>query len=597
MALTYRYRNVAILAIGLGLGAVVLPGCKLFEEEADDAKKTVKDAVSSEVKGRVTDNRGQPVAGATVRLYDLLDNTDFVEGSDIGSLEAYIDREAVLSSQNDRRSAVTEADGRFSFETLPSAFLAVATSETCSAGFAGFDEETGVLNLDTLIKPSFKNGLSFSVPPFVLACADPPVVGPDGNTEESPPFEPEPPPPPSCDSAMCGWAGGHCEAEACVITCAVLSCAESGGSCVEGACVVPPTCDASACASAGGTCDGDSCITPTCDATACATAPGSCSADGTRCDVPPCFAAELDCEAAGGACTDDGANCELPACKSDEDCEAAQPGSWCDHPGEVGLAKCEPPAPGEIVPPVEALGWTELRITDSEGALLADASDADQRIAGKDIPEDGVVRVYGKYSGSAETAYVQVQSGSQKCARLRPRTDFIPVTLEEGVLASSEEDYVELVLHGGCQKIQLSTSNVLGAGERSFIVDIGDRCAPPRHAFVAILTWDGGRRRHADLDLSVWNGQGELVHVGRKQARWGWLRRHGRGPGPEVFVSNDALEGPFTVKVQFFSGRPREVRGKLRILRTVDGEARDETFAFTVRKPKDVVEIGVFPAR
>ncbi|HMI90212.1 MAG TPA: hypothetical protein VK509_02560, partial [Polyangiales bacterium] len=454
---------------------------------------------------------------------------------------------------------------------------------------------TGVLSLSTLIKPSFKNGLSFSVPEFVLACAEPPAeVAPEGNTEECPPFEPEPPPPPTCDSAMCVAAGGHCEGQACVITCAVASCEESGGSCVEGECVVPPTCNVSACSSAGGTCQGDSCVTPTCDATACATSRGKCSADGRSCEIPTCFAAEIDCWTAGGICADDGASCELPACKSDEDCAAAQPGSWCDHPGEHGLAKCEPPVPDEIVPPVEALGWTELRITDSEGKLLADASEADRRIAGMDIPDDGVVRVYGKYSGSAETAYVQVQTGGQKCSRLRPRTDFFEVTLEDGVLTGSEEDYVELVLHGGCQKIQLSTSDVLGQGERSFVVDVGDSCAPPRHAFIAILTWEGGRRRHADLDLNVWNGQGELVNVGRRQARWGWLRRHGRGSGPEVFESDDPTDGPFTIKVQFFSGRPRDVRGKLRILRTVDGEFRDETFTFTVRRPKDVAEIGVF---
>jgi hypothetical protein len=258
------------------------------------------------------------------------------------------------------------------------------------------------------------------------------------------------------------------------------------------------------------------------------------------------------------------------------------------------MAKCEPPVPGEITPPVEALGWTELRITDSEGKLLADASSENKRIEDADIPEDGIVRVYGKYSGAATTAYVQVQTGGQKCTRLPPRTDFTEVELEDGVVSSDEGDYVELVLHGGCQKIQLSTANVLGQGERSFMVDIGDRCAPPRHNFIAILTWKAGRRAPADLDLNVWDREGELVHVGRKQARWGRLWRHGRGPGPEVFFGDSAADGPFTIKVQFFSGRPRDVEGKVRILRRVDGHFRDESFTFVVRKPKDVAEIGVF---
>ena len=93
----------------LAFGALGLAGCDLFEDEAEDAKKTVEEAVSSEVTGRVTDNRGEGVAGVTVRLYDLLDNTDFVGGSDIAALEAYIDREAVLASNNDVASTVTKA--------------------------------------------------------------------------------------------------------------------------------------------------------------------------------------------------------------------------------------------------------------------------------------------------------------------------------------------------------------------------------------------------------------------------------------------------------------------------------------------------------
>jgi hypothetical protein len=597
MSTTRRYRNAWLVTSVLGFAAGALSGCKMVEDEADDAKKTVEDAVSSEVKGRVTDNRGEAVAGATVRLYNLLDNTDFVEGSDLGSLEAYIDREAVLASDNDVGSAVTDAQGRVTFEVLPSAFLAVATSATCSAGFAGFEEETGVLNLDTLIKPRLKDGLSFSIPTFVLACQTPPeVVGPVGNTEECPPFEPEPPPPPTCDVAMCTAAGGECDGEACVITCAPEMCEQSGGSCVDGECVVPPSCDATACAEAGGSCVGADCVTPACNAKTCAEARGSCNADASQCEIPACFATEAECLNAGGACSTDGTTCLLPACSTDAECAAAQPGSWCSEPGDIAKAKCEPPAPGEITPPVEALGWTEFRITDLEGNVLADASTASKRIEGDDIPEDGLVRIYGKYSGAATDVFVQVQTGGQKCSRLRPRTDFIDAAIEGGVLTSSDGDYVELVLHGGCQKIQLSTSNVLGQGERSFTVDSGDECARPRSPFIAILTWKAGHRQPADLDLNVWNGEGELVHVGRKQARWGRLRRHGKGPGPEVFAADGAAEGPFTIKVQFFSGRPRDVEGKIRILRIVDGDFRDESFTFVVRRPKDVAEIGVFSA-
>jgi hypothetical protein len=582
-------------SLRLLLGAALLAGCKQVDDTLGDAEDTVDDVVSSEVTGRVEDDRGEPVAGVRVRIYDLLDNTHFVEGSDIGSAEAYIDREAVLESDNDVGDARTGEDGRFVIEDVtPSAFLAVATHEACAAGFAGFDDETGVLNLDTLITPSFDDGLRFPIPGFVLACATAPEVGPDGNSEEAPPVDPELPIV-TCDEDSCAAAGGACEGEACVLTCTAASCGASGGSCVDGECVLP-ACDSSACGDLGGLCDGDTCVVAACDTATCGAARGTCSADANACNIPPCFAAEADCTSAGGACSADGAICELPVCSADEDCQAAQPGAYCSHPGDVELARCEPPEPAEIVPPVEALGWTALLVTDADGDVLADAGSDNQRIAAGDLPEDGVVRIHGGYDGSATTAFIQLQSGGQSCPNLPPRTDFIAVDLVDGELASERGAYVELVLHGGYQKLQLSTSDVLGDGESSYVVEIGEPCTPPTHPFVATLSWDAGPGQPADLDLVVWNGDGELVFVGKKQAAWGRLALEGKGPGPEVFEATDTAQGPFTVKVQFFSGKPRDIEGKLRIQRTVDGQLRDETFGFIVSRPKDVAVIGVFAA-
>jgi hypothetical protein len=201
--------------------------------------------------------------------------------------------------------------------------------------------------------------------------------------------------------------------------------------------------------------------------------------------------------------------------------------------------------------------------------------------------------VSGEYSGDETTAYVMVQSGGSECSDFAPRTDFTRVDLVDGQLTTDKGEFLEVALHGGCQEIQLSTSDVVGEGDRSFIVEVGYRCEPPVEPFTAILTWDAGPGEPADLDLNVWNADGDLLFVGSKQAAWGKLEE-GKGPGPEVFRSDDVEQGPFTIKVQFFSGKPRDIEAKVRIIRNVDGVLRDDSYVGTVSRPKDVTEIGVF---
>jgi hypothetical protein len=528
-----RWSTLAIA--GMSACALLFAGCK----EAEDA-------LSSDVTGQVLDNRGEPVAGATVRLYSLLDNSDFVEGSDITSAEAYIDREAVLASRNWLATAQTGDDGRCEMGAIPQAFLAVAVKDGCSAGFAGFDEETGVLNVDTLIAPNFEDGLSFEVDAFVLACASPPEVGPEGNGPDAPGFEP-PPNAVSCDEETCTAAEGNCDGDRCVIACSAELCEAAGGACEDGVCAMA-ACDEAACADAG------------------------------------------------GSCSDDGTSCLLPACNSDADCQAGQPGAFCENPGDVELSECRPPAPGEITPPSAAAGFTGFRVTDLVGNVLADAAEGNRVLDAASTPADGLVRVYGDYAGEATTGYLQVQSGGQHCEGFPPRTDYISFDLLDGKLMTEKGDFLELALHGGYQQLQLSTSDVVGAGERSFVVQVGEPCALPAQPFSATLTWDAGPGEPADLDLNVWNAAGELVFVGSKQAAWGQLK-DSKGPGPEVFESSDVTQGPFTIKVQFFSGKPRPLEGKVRILRSVAGEFSDETYVFTINRPKDVIEVGVFTSQ
>jgi hypothetical protein len=533
----YSYgRCLLRLAIGLGVGGIALLGCK-----------QTHDVLDTDITGRVLDNRGEPVEGVTVRLFGLLDNTNFVEGSDIESAEAYIDREAVLASRDTVATGQTGADGRFGLAAIPNAFLAVAVKDGCSPSFAGFDDATGVLNVNTLLTPNFSGGLNFEIPNFTVACATPPDdLSEDGSGPDAPAFDPPAPVVAACDPVSCEAAEGACQAGACVSTCNAETCVAAGGSCVAGACV-----------------------TPACDAALCA--------------------------AEGGACNADASSCTLPACASDDDCDARQPGAFCENPGDVALAACQAPLPDEIIPPAVAEGWTSCKVTDSGGTVLADASTANGVVSATAVPDDGVVRIYGDYGGSATKVYVQVQSGGSSCANFPPRTDFIPVDVVAGKIATDKGGYLELALHGGYQRIQLTTSDSLGVGERSFVIEFGEPCAPPAHAFTAILTWDCGFGDPVDLDMSIWNGDGRALCTGNKGSDWGKLR-DGKSPGPEVFESDEVSKGPFTIKVGFFCGRPRPIAGKVRIIRTLGGQLVDETFAFSVNRPNVVAEVGVFAA-
>src|SRR6476620_8402804 len=144
------------------LGGTALLGCST----AKDVGRSATEALETDVTGRVQDDRGEPVAGMSIRLYGLLENTEFVEGGDVRSGRAYIDREAVLASGNTVASGETDVDGRFKLSAIPNAFLAVVAKDDCSPAFAGFDEATGVLSVDTLISPSFSGGLNFEIPAF-----------------------------------------------------------------------------------------------------------------------------------------------------------------------------------------------------------------------------------------------------------------------------------------------------------------------------------------------------------------------------------------------------------------------------------------------
>jgi hypothetical protein len=555
-------RYITLGGLGLGLGTALLGACD------SDAAKEINKTLEADVRGQVLDNRGKPVAGATVRLYALTDNTNFVKGGDITSAEAYIDKEAVLASDNAVSSGDTDAEGRFKLGIIPNAFFAVVKKEGCSAGMLGFNQDTGVLNVDTLIKPKIDGAVKFDLPNFTIACADPPPkVEAEGNTPESPKIEPPPPAPVTCDAEQCAASGGKCEGNACHVTCDVAACTSTGGTCVDGACKPPAAaCDAAKCTAAGGTCEG----TPPTDA----------------CKLPP-----------------------PAACKADADCAKAQPGAYCTDPGDVAKAKCHPPEPAECTPPPKPPppnqpqpGWAKFLLKDpANDKVIADASTANQVVPRAALPPDGRVRVVAEYTGPSPKAFLQVQSGGSSCtdASLKPSTDYLGIPISNKQLGGADGDFMDRVMHGG----QISDNPALGQGERSFTIDIGDRCSKPAQALVAYLYWDGGKDDPVDLDLNIWNGKGQHVFVGFKNSSWGALRQHTRAPGPEVFASaayGTALQGnqgPYNMKVVFFSGKPRPVEGRLYLVRLLPGKVVSRTtYKFVLNKPNDVAEIGVFDA-
>ena len=87
-----------------------------------------------------------------------------MEGSDINSASAYIDREVVLASNNALGTAETGADGRFRLSGIPECVPRSGGQGDCSPGF-GASTRRRVLNVNTALAPSFSGGLNFEIPP------------------------------------------------------------------------------------------------------------------------------------------------------------------------------------------------------------------------------------------------------------------------------------------------------------------------------------------------------------------------------------------------------------------------------------------------
>jgi hypothetical protein len=324
---------------------------------------TAKDLLKSEITGKVIDSKGQPVEGATIKLFDLTANTDFVSGGDINSAEGQIDPAKVANSDNTVATATTGADGTFTMSDVSaSAFLATASKENCTVDFQGFDDETGVLNQDTLLIPTVdEGGLAFEIPQFTIACADPPEnVKEDGSAEGT--EEPEPQPEPSCDETECAALNGFCADTVCIVpVCSETVACEGEAICVNGGtaeaeCVLPACSETMVCedgllcenpgtlealcvkpvCTVDDDCMGEElcyepntlnavCIQPVCSETIACPDTLLCHEPGTLeavCLPPVCTESGNEC-GDGNVCTDPGtldAACATPVCSANEDC-------------------------------------------------------------------------------------------------------------------------------------------------------------------------------------------------------------------------------------------------------------------------------------
>lgn len=159
------------------------------------------------------------------------------------------------------------------------------------------------------------------------------------------------------------------------------------------------------------------------------------------------------------------------------------------QPGRRRPRRLPAPRAGRTTPARADRGLDQPAPLRHQGQPLTDASTADAVVAATAVPADGLVRLYAQYQGSATRGYIMIQSGSSNCAEAPPCTDYVAIDRSNSQVATAKGDFVELFLHRGFQKIQMSISNVLGEGERSHAIEVGARCTPPQYPL----------SRHADL--------------------------------------------------------------------------------------------------
>lgn len=406
---------------------------------------------------------------------------------------------------------------------------------------------------------------------------------------------------PLCDNNRC--VAAECESdETCGMSgegyCRDLACVRECGDGVEGDACGPRN---MVCDTGSGRCKLE-CVTD-----------GECAdnANGPICENNRCAPADCvaddDCLAegkAGGFCV--ASRCAVQCADGGPSPEVA---ASCggDSFAECGRGRCILPDPNELHPPESTL-WTAFAISDTAGAVIADAGAGSVVIESTTtVAQNGaVVRISGELSGQmGETlAFLRVQHGDSHCAPvdLAPKVDEFPVTLRDGKVYSDKGDFQEFVITGGYQQFQLDMDDVVANGNESNLVTIAERCAPttPPSNLIVTLTWD---KPQVDIDLHVWNAEGVQTFYGsrfentRRRSSYGRIDTDDRnGYGPEVFTLDPAVtEGTFTIRANFFSGLDANAPAKVqvRVVRKVATGWSDETFSAPVSR-RGWVDVGVF---
>lgn len=398
----------------------------------------------------------------------------------------------------------------------------------------------------------------------------------------------------SCDEPVCD-DNDDCEDD--------LLCVNPGtvnAQCIAAVCYSNDDCEAGTLCREGGTLLA-MCVPPVCTEDQDCDEGAFCVSGGTLdaiCVFPACNTHE-DC-GEGLYCVDPGtlgATCVTPACVSDDDCVD----SFCGVNDETGLPECQPPDPNEILPPVTPdPTWTSFKVLKNDGAELVDATTENKTVSNQLVQANSIVRVYGEYTGEQTSAFVMVQTGSSACGEgMEPKIDYIEVPIIDGKLNGGKGDFLEVYLYGGYMKVQLSTSNINGEGERSNVVEFGEACLAPENPLTVILSWNvpDDPSMRADVDLHAWNAAEEQVYYARKVRPWGQLDVDDRkGPGPEVFTvtPSGGNVGPITIKVRYFAGRISPVQCKVRVIHWNGSNITDRSYEFELVNPRDIFEVGVF---